>query len=173
MKKEQLHGKRVTCKINGEKITDAKLSVGDDGGLFVCQNINDGAYCEEKFGYKYSWIIGYKKQLEEAKKLSDLNNYGVTDLKFVETRERKPKEIIENKGFLKACDADEKAIYSAEKYTCFSKKELERRDKQQITLTTPHLELTQDNKEQVILILLEEGYKVWEKEGLLYFEREK
>lgn len=160
MKKSQLHGKRVTCKILREEITDAKLSVGKES-VFVCQNKVEGASCEEKFGYKHSWWFADKDDIKKAKELSDLNDlneYKVTDLKFVETRGRKKKQL---KGKTTNFKTASKVLKTNEILSNYKK------------VKENYLSLTQDNKEQVILILLEEGYKVWEKEGLLYFERAK
>ena len=46
---------RVTCTIEGTKITDARISIDEDGRPFICQNERDGADAENKLGYKYSW----------------------------------------------------------------------------------------------------------------------
>jgi hypothetical protein len=64
----KLHGKKVTCKIWGDFIDDARISV-DDGIVYVCQNIKMGIYCNNKLGYKYSWYISFK-----SSKYEDCNN---------------------------------------------------------------------------------------------------
>lgn len=161
MKKEQLHGKKVTCKINGDKIEDARLSVIKDH-VYICQNdvLTPCQIADDEFGYKYCSELANEEDMKIAESLSDFNYWYVTDLKFVETRGRKPKTA----AGVKVLDRVDKNFIPK-----FDLAEL-------LSKTTPennYLELTKDNKEQVILILLEEGYKVWEKEGLLYFEREK
>lgn len=150
MKKSQLHGKRVTCKINEIEITDAKLSVIKNR-VYICQN-DVATPChlsDDEFGYKYCSELANEEDMKIAESLSDFNYWYVTDLKFVETRGRKKKETTVTTG----CENFVRTI----RYY-FPKEE-------------NYLDLTKDNKEQVILILLEEGYKVWEKEGLLYFEK--
>ena len=47
-------GMRVSCRIHGEVIDDAKLQT-ENGKFFICQNRRDGERCEDKLGYKYSW----------------------------------------------------------------------------------------------------------------------
>ena len=51
------NGDRVTCKIHGTEITDARISIDKDGTPFICQNVKSGSPAEDKLGYKYSWII--------------------------------------------------------------------------------------------------------------------
>lgn len=51
------HGDRVTCEINGIKITDAKISIDEDGTPFICQNEFIGWNAENKLGYKYSYKL--------------------------------------------------------------------------------------------------------------------
>jgi hypothetical protein len=54
------HGARCTCIIDGIKITDAKISIDEDGSVYICQNKKIGATPQDKLGYKYSWLILYK-----------------------------------------------------------------------------------------------------------------
>ena len=51
------HNQKVTCEINGTKITDARISIDEYGTPYICQNERSGAYTEDKLGYKYSWEI--------------------------------------------------------------------------------------------------------------------
>lgn len=53
------HGQKVTCKIDGEQIDDAKVSIDKDGDVYVCQNKKNGVDAENKLGYEYSWRIFY------------------------------------------------------------------------------------------------------------------
>jgi len=50
-------GDRVTCKILGTEITDARVSINKDGTPYICQNIRDGFSAEDKLGYKYSHTL--------------------------------------------------------------------------------------------------------------------
>ncbi len=51
------HNQKVTCEINGIKITDARISINEDGTPFICQNKIDGATTDNLLGYKYSWEL--------------------------------------------------------------------------------------------------------------------
>lgn len=55
-------GKKVTCKIEGKKITDAKINIHKNGDVLICQNKKDGYATSNKLGYKYSWRLLYKNQ---------------------------------------------------------------------------------------------------------------
>lgn len=71
------HGMRVTCKIKGEEIKDAKISIGSLGRIYICQNIKNGTDTIDKLGYKYSWCIDSGTNL-------DLEMSSTTDLKPAE-----------------------------------------------------------------------------------------
>jgi hypothetical protein len=51
------HGCKVTCTIFGEKITDAKISINEDGTPYICHNNEkfQGDSANDKLGYQYSW----------------------------------------------------------------------------------------------------------------------
>ncbi len=51
------HGDYVTCEINGKKITDARISIGEDYFPYICQNVCNGLQTKELFGYEYSWFL--------------------------------------------------------------------------------------------------------------------
>lgn len=51
------HGQRVTCEIKGTKITDAVVSIDEDGYMFICQNEKPGDKADNKLRYIYSWCI--------------------------------------------------------------------------------------------------------------------
>jgi hypothetical protein len=64
--KDFKHGQSCTCIIGGTKITDAKISIEEDG-IFICQNQKDGNSAEDYLGYRYSWeIIGCESGFEEG-----------------------------------------------------------------------------------------------------------
>ena len=54
--KDFREGLSITCKIERTKIDDAKLRYENEN-WFVCQNIKNGSDCDNKLGYKYSWIV--------------------------------------------------------------------------------------------------------------------
>jgi len=58
---KHLHNKQITCTIEGNFISDAKISIetnkNNDFNIFVCQNKFCGSEAKNKLGYKYSWII--------------------------------------------------------------------------------------------------------------------
>lgn len=61
------HGQRVTCKIKKRSeypkyISDAKISIDEDGSLFICQNMCRGLSADNKLGYEYSWNITIGKK---------------------------------------------------------------------------------------------------------------
>ena len=60
------HNDRVTCKILGTEITDARISIDEDGTPFICYEKNGGT-TDDNLGYKYS---------------CSLSNPLVTDLKL-------------------------------------------------------------------------------------------
>jgi len=68
------NGDRVTCKILGTEITDARISIGKDGMLFICQDVKNGVNAEDKLGYKYAWYL-----------FKDFTHTDVTDLKLATT----------------------------------------------------------------------------------------
>lgn len=49
-------GKRFEGTILEKEIKDAKIQV-EDGTVYICQNFKDGFECQDKLGYKYSWLI--------------------------------------------------------------------------------------------------------------------
>ena len=51
------HNQKVTCEIDGKKITDAKISINKDGTPYICQNEKDGITADNLLGYKYSWQL--------------------------------------------------------------------------------------------------------------------
>lgn len=51
------HGDRVTCKIKGKEISDARISIDRCGAHFVCQNVFCGSSTEEQFGYSHAWFF--------------------------------------------------------------------------------------------------------------------
>ena len=53
----EMHGKKITCYIEGEYIDDARISVEKEDYVYVCQNIKNGTSYIEHLGYQYSWII--------------------------------------------------------------------------------------------------------------------
>lgn len=67
------HGDRVTCTIDGTKITDAKISIDKNETPYICQNFKDGTNADDKLGYKYSWVLN-----------SNFIDTDVTDLKLAE-----------------------------------------------------------------------------------------
>lgn len=68
------HGDRVTCKIDGMEITDARISVERGGSNYICQNVLTGTIASEQFGYKYAWFFNVDSPQDE----------GVTELKLKE-----------------------------------------------------------------------------------------
>lgn len=63
------HKQKVTCEIDGVKITDARISIRKDGMPFICQNEKDGCEAEDKLEYKYSWKLNRDFTDEDVKNL--------------------------------------------------------------------------------------------------------
>jgi len=58
-KKSFKHGDKVTCTINDKEVTDAKISIGTNDVVYLCQNYKDGYDASDKLGYEYSLSIFY------------------------------------------------------------------------------------------------------------------
>lgn len=62
---KKLHGRKITCEINGEKIDDAKISVDNQNEhkierILICQNEISGGHDVKKiesFNYTKAWVI--------------------------------------------------------------------------------------------------------------------
>lgn len=54
-----VNGQYVTCKIQGKKITDARINVSASGKIYICQNFLPGTPPPDSnmFGYMYSWVL--------------------------------------------------------------------------------------------------------------------
>lgn len=76
------HGCRVTCEINGTKITDARISIDEDGTPYICQDIKSGNPVDDKLGYKYSWELD-----------KDFTRYSVTNLKLAGPKQLEDIEV--------------------------------------------------------------------------------
>lgn len=68
-----LAGARVTCKINGKFVKNARIQ-HSHGGYYICQNSHNGDPCDDKLGYKFSWSIATGSSEETLKQM------GVTEL---------------------------------------------------------------------------------------------
>jgi len=53
------HNDKVTCSIGGIVITDARISINENGTPFICHNEEKyvGAMADDMLGYKYSWRL--------------------------------------------------------------------------------------------------------------------
>jgi hypothetical protein len=60
------HGKKFRGSIYGEKCEGA--IVEEDGMIFLCQNIRNGCECDEKMGFRFSWIV-QGKNIEVSRKI--------------------------------------------------------------------------------------------------------
>lgn len=78
---ERLHGKRFTAKIENVSV-EGKISI-ENNHVYLCQNNFNGWDCEDKLGYKYSWML---KNFDSP----EIND--VTELKIISMT----KEEIEN-----------------------------------------------------------------------------
>jgi hypothetical protein len=89
MEEYRIIGQRVTCKINGVDIKDAKMQREGDR-WFICQNLINYNSCENTLGYKYSYDIANGSGFARAYS-------GVEDLKKNNNMDLKPfKETLED-----------------------------------------------------------------------------
>lgn len=72
-------GTKVTCSIMGDFIKDAVIHIDSDGCVYLCQNKHEGLKCENRHGYKFSWVTS----------CNDLRHWGI------ETVEPITKEVKE------------------------------------------------------------------------------
>jgi len=68
-------GVRVSCRIHGEVIDNAKIQT-EDGKFYICQDRRDGDRCSDRLGYKYSWVFNNGST-------SDLAKVSITNLKVI------------------------------------------------------------------------------------------
>jgi len=80
------NGMRVTCKIKGNVINDA-LICKQGLSFYICQNIIEGSDCEDKFNYRYSWVIGNGS-------VDDLKHFEISDLAAVKVDESNYRRIM-------------------------------------------------------------------------------
>jgi hypothetical protein len=86
------HGQRVTCEIQGKKVTDARISIDEDGTPYICQNEINGLNTDTKLGYKYSWrltedfthlsVTNLKPLTLAEKDIGDITSYEVGDILY-------------------------------------------------------------------------------------------
>jgi len=74
-------GDRVTCKIGDVEIKDAKVYVKNPGRIFICQNMHNGFSCDDKLGYKYSWVV-YGGDIADIKSFNGADS--ISELRFFE-----------------------------------------------------------------------------------------
>ncbi len=71
------HGDRISCRIDGVEVKDARISLEEGCGsnsFYICQNSNKGANCKDLLGYKHSWIITDLDH-PEGEAVSDIKAY--------------------------------------------------------------------------------------------------
>lgn len=71
-------GKLFYATINGKSII-GKIQV-EDGCIYLCQNKKKGTECQNKFGYKYSWIV----LSTSSPALDDFKDFLVEDFKLID-----------------------------------------------------------------------------------------
>ena len=71
---ELRHGMRVKCEITDTYIDDAKLSIDDNGNVWICQNERDGCDAVNKLNYRYSWFLTTRNRKKWADSVEDLES---------------------------------------------------------------------------------------------------
>lgn len=77
-------GTWFTALILGYKCT-GKIQK-EDGDIYLCQNIKDGADCYNRLGFKFSWIISNGSKMQ-------LKNHSVRNLKLLTSKPKSYKHI--------------------------------------------------------------------------------
>jgi len=54
------HGDKIECYIGGVYIDDARISIGNNGIPYICQNITNSTTADNLLGYKYSYMLDNK-----------------------------------------------------------------------------------------------------------------
>jgi len=71
-------GDRIRCKITGEEVNDARISIDDIGDIYICQDTRNGFSVDDKKGYRFSWKCYNSKNRKPFK--DSLRYFFVTDL---------------------------------------------------------------------------------------------
>ena len=77
------HGDKVTCYIKDVQIKDAKISINENGDVYICQNKKDGSNADDKLEYKYSWNIYRNRNSNSFEKQLLHESVQVTNLQKV------------------------------------------------------------------------------------------
>lgn len=82
------HGQKVMCRIKDIDIRDAKISISENGDIYICQNLIGEFKPDYTLGYKNSWPIypNLKPELVTIEDLRTVDGEGLleSDLKDIE-----------------------------------------------------------------------------------------
>jgi len=73
----EMDGKHITCKIENTVISDARI-VFEEDNYYIVQNLKNGSDCNEKLGYKYSWVVSDGST-------DNLVSNGIAEIQLIET----------------------------------------------------------------------------------------
>jgi len=119
------NGRKFSAKIKGDYV-EGLIRV-EDGRVYLCQNKRDGADCDDKLGFKYSWSVrdGSRDALDDtgitdlrlcpmtAEQIEDYKDWQIGDKITYDTETL---EVIFRGGELVVCkDSDDEALSN---YTC-------------------------------------------------------
>lgn len=68
------NGRKFSAKIKGT-YAEGRIRV-EDGNVYLCQNMRDGANCDDKLGFRFSWSV-HKGSSD------DLKDMNVTDIRLI------------------------------------------------------------------------------------------
>jgi len=58
-------GTEISCTVSGQVAVSAKIQI-EDGRVFVCQDVIEGNFCQDKLGYRFSWSVANIDRLRET-----------------------------------------------------------------------------------------------------------
>lgn len=69
-------GKKIRCIMGSTIIEDAKVGF-ENNQYYICQNTKNGNYCQERFGYSFSWAMDGSVVDIELLEQEIVNNYSI------------------------------------------------------------------------------------------------
>ncbi len=71
-------GQLISCKIQGCIVKQARIHY-EGGSIYICQDVEPGTCCEDKLGYKYSWVVA-GINADDANWAEGCNEHEVTNI---------------------------------------------------------------------------------------------
>ena len=157
------HGMRVKCEIEEIKIENARLSIGSDGKVFICQNKMGFETAINRLGYKYDWWLTNKNEnIEDWNKL-------VTNLRSVAKRGRPKKNPMTATEKIVNHAAKNANQYKMTDYHKKLRKIISEPTSDEVKKKLIRLKIEDKfDRGNVVIALANNGYKVWIEKKKLY-----